>query len=99
MLGISQEEMKQDGAVSARITAAMAQAALLRSRANFALAESAILGPSGGTPEKPVGLAYIALISAQGEPRIREFRFAGSRQAIRDQIAHASLSLLLEKIR
>ena len=55
MLGVKLETLDRHGAVSEAIVREMVQGALERSQAKIAVAVSGTAGPSGGTPEKPVG--------------------------------------------
>jgi nicotinamide-nucleotide amidase len=61
LLGVRPETLARHGAVSEEVCRAMAEACRRRSGADFALATTGIAGPTGGTPEKPVGLVYIGL--------------------------------------
>jgi len=60
---------------------------------DFGLAVTGIAGPSGGTPEKPVGTVYMALATARGE-RVICHHFGGSRDEIRRLSACYALDLL-----
>jgi nicotinamide mononucleotide (NMN) deamidase PncC len=57
-----------------------------------------IAGPSGGTPEKPVGLVYLALASEQAETQWRRCRFSGDRFMIRLRAAQTALDMLRQHI-
>ena len=60
LLGVAQELLQAHGAVSEEVARAMAQGALVRSRANIALAVTGIAGPGGAVPGKPVGTVWLA---------------------------------------
>lgn len=59
-LGVKAETLEKHGAVSEETVIEMATAIKDRFNADFGLAASGIAGPGGGTPEKPVGLIWIA---------------------------------------
>ena len=65
LLGVPAELLSSHGAVSEQVVRSMAEGALRKSGANYALATTGIAGPGGGSPEKPVGTVWLAL-SAQG---------------------------------
>jgi nicotinamide-nucleotide amidase len=96
MLGVEHGVLTRFGAVSAETARAMAEGALARSRAQVALAVTGIAGPSGGTPEKPVGTVWFAWAGAGRHTLSRCQRFDGDRQAIRRQAVAAALTGLIE---
>jgi nicotinamide-nucleotide amidase len=67
LLGVPPAELETHGAVSETVARRMAEGALRASGADFAVAVTGIAGPDGGTPEKPVGTAWIGL-AAKGAP-------------------------------
>jgi len=85
----------QHGAVSKETTLAMAKGALALGDCTWAMAESCIAGPGGGTAGKPVGLSYVALVKSDGTEEIQEFRFKGDRRSIRVQVVQAMLNMLV----
>lgn len=97
-LGVSLELLQVHGSVSAEAVEALAYAALVRSRADWAVAETGIAGPTGGTPQKPVGLAFIAVARRGGRATVERHVFAGDRSAVRRAIADRALELLLERL-
>ncbi|MFV0277436.1 MAG: CinA family nicotinamide mononucleotide deamidase-related protein [Parahaliea sp.] len=60
VLGVSQDSLAQHGAVSETVVRQMAEGALARSGADYAIAVSGIAGPGGGSPDKPVGTVWLA---------------------------------------
>ena len=81
------------GAVSPQVAEAMAQGARTRAGADLGLGITGIAGPSGGSPEKPVGLVYLALATADGV-HVIERRLPGDRSLIQDGATAAGLDLI-----
>ncbi len=96
VLGVRRDSLVRFGAVSERVAREMAEGALARSGADLTVAVTGIAGPTGGSPEKPVGLVHFAAARAGGLERHRCRRFAGDRQAIRLASVQTALSLLHE---
>jgi len=63
MLGVEPDLINSHGAVSEEVAEAMAQGVRKASETDVGLGITGIAGPSGGSPEKPVGLVYIGLAS------------------------------------
>ena len=93
MLGVPTELLETQGAVSEPVARAMAEGVRTRTGADVSVAVTGIAGPTGGTPEKPVGLVYIARADADGVD-VRECRFHGSRQRIRCRTGLAALDMV-----
>lgn len=93
ILGVPEETLAAHGAVSAETAQAMAEGVRRLLGADVALAVTGIAGPTGGTPEKPVGLTYIALATAETTLG-REYRWIGSRLHNKEASAEAALKLL-----
>ena len=97
LLGIKKNLLVKHGAVSEQIAREMAKTAAALARADVSVSTTGIAGPDGGTPEKPVGLVYIAC-NVCGRITVKECRFHGSREKIRESTVSAALSLLRECI-
>ncbi len=95
ILGVSHQTLLDHGAVSEETAREMAKGAIDVYGSDVSLAVTGIAGPGGATPEKPVGLVYIAV--ADG-PRtvVTKNIFEGDRQAVRKQTAVEALKLLKE---
>lgn len=65
LLGVKQTTLQENGAVSEAVVREMAMGALQRLKTDYIIAVSGIMGPDGGTPEKPVGTVWIAAGSAE----------------------------------
>lgn len=98
LLGVSPELLQQFGAVSRETAEAMARGLMVMTPADWGLAVTGIAGPAGSSPEKPVGLVWVAWIR-RGEPvEAQAFQFSGSRDDVRLQASEAALSGLLGRL-
>ncbi len=99
MLAVPAELIAWFGAVSAEVARAMAQGAVLNSRADIAVSVTGVAGPTGGTTEKPVGLVWFGLAKAEGLVRVERRVFAvGSRDFVRTKAVETALQLLLSEL-
>ena len=94
ILGLPHETLLRYGAVSEETARAMAEGARRLFVSDLALAVTGIAGPTGGTPEKPVGLVYIAL-AAEEEVRCERHIWNGDRLQNKAQSAEAALEMLI----
>jgi nicotinamide-nucleotide amidase len=92
-LGIDPALIEEMGAVSEHVAQAMASAARRKAGADLSVAITGVAGPGGGSPEKPVGLVFIALDGAAGT-RVRRCFFPGERSRIRVQAVQAALEMV-----
>jgi nicotinamide-nucleotide amidase len=95
MLGVSQETLGTHGAVSEQTVREMVLGALANSHAQVAVSVSGTAGPTGGTPEKPVGTVCFAWGVKNGEPKSAIKRFNGDREAVRRQAVRFALEGVL----
>lgn len=98
MLGVSETILSQNGAVSEKTARAMAEGALAHSQAQVALSITGIAGPTGGTPEKPVGTVWFAWAGADRNTIAARYLFDGDRQGIRRQAVERALQQLIQFI-
>jgi nicotinamide-nucleotide amidase len=98
LAGVPPALLEAHGAVSKPVAQALAEGIRARSGATLGLGITGVAGPSGGTPEKPVGLVYISLADARGT-QVREFRFPGDRERIRHWATQAALELIRRRVR
>ena len=92
LLGVRAEEMERYGAVSEEVALQMAAGVRERIGADVGVSVTGIAGPGGGTPEKPVGLVWIAIHSS--DAKARRFHLVGDRAEIRQRAAQAALEMV-----
>ncbi|MBI5303796.1 MAG: CinA family protein [Chloroflexi bacterium] len=93
-LGVTWDTLNHHGAVSPETATEMARGAREKFSATIGVAVTGIAGPGGSTPDKPVGLTYLALASADGVI-VEKHIWNGDRVANKTQSADAVLHLLL----
>jgi PncC family amidohydrolase len=98
LLQVPESTITQFGAVSGETVAAMANGIRLWMKTDYGLATSGIAGPTGGTPEKPVGLVFIAVSHRTFETIIQQHTFTGTRRDNRLNFSHTALQLLLDSL-
>jgi nicotinamide-nucleotide amidase len=98
LLGVSNDTLRQHGAVSAATAAAMAEGVRQLAAADIGLSVTGIAGPGGGTTEKPVGLVYLGRSDASGTVT-EELRLRGERRMIKERAAQMALYLLYRTLR
>jgi nicotinamide-nucleotide amidase len=97
LLGVPAELIERHGAVSAEVAEAMAEGVKERAGTDFGLSVTGVAGPGGGTPEKPVGLVYIALAD-DAHTEHRRIMLPGDRHLIRWRSSQAALDLLRRRL-
>jgi nicotinamide-nucleotide amidase len=93
LLGVPTELLAAHGAVSEPVALAMAHGVRSRARADVGIGVTGIAGPTGGTPEKPVGMVVVAAVTPH-ERRCRTFRFYGEREHVKFQASQAALDMV-----
>lgn len=95
MLGVAADTLASYGAVSEPTASAMAKGALAHSRADIVVAVTGIAGPTGGTPDKPVGLVWHAWALRGQSPITQSEQYLGNRFEVRQQTVKTALEGLL----
>lgn len=96
-LGVPPVVLAEHGAVSEAAALAMAIGARSHFGAEMAISVTGIAGPTGGTPEKPIGTVWLALADQSGA-WARHVRFLGDRAEIRRRAAQAALDMVRRKL-
>lgn len=96
-VGVPAEVLAAHGAVSAQTAVAMATGGRARTSADIGGSVTGIAGPDGGSPDKPVGLTYVAVADASGI-EVRRHVWSGTRAANKRASAEALLELILERL-
>ncbi len=89
--------IEKHGAVSEPVARALAERARVRASSTYSLATTGVAGPSGGSPEKPIGTVYIALAAADYVLSKKLF-FPSDRETFKQLAAQAAFDLLRRKI-
>ena len=89
LLGVSQETLNTDGAVSESTVCQMANGVRALMHTDYAIATSGIAGPTGGTAEKPVGTVWVAWATPKGT-EAQCFHFGAARE--REQITQRAVT-------
>ena len=99
-LGVRETTLASFGAVSRECAEEMVEGICARTGADAGISVTGIAGPSGGTPDKPVGRVYIG-VKLHDKTRIFECNFRGGREQVRNQTVSRALNelrkLLLER--
>jgi nicotinamide-nucleotide amidase len=97
LLGVTEETLREQGAVSEPTARAMAEGARERLGATYALAVTGVAGPGGGTAEKPVGTVHLALAGPEAVDHLR-VRLPGDREWVRWQSSQLALDMLRRRV-
>jgi nicotinamide-nucleotide amidase len=97
LLGVDPQTIESQGAVSDATVCAMAEGALARAGADFAVAVSGVAGPGGGTAQNRVGSVWVACAGG-GPTTTLHLQLDGDRASIREQSALQALHMLHERM-
>jgi nicotinamide-nucleotide amidase len=92
LLHVTAHDLNKHGAVSEQVALQMAAGISERTKADVGVSVTGIAGPGGGTPEKPVGLVWVAVHAS--EAKARRFHVGGDRAEIRQRAAQAALEMV-----
>lgn len=93
LLGVSSDTIRDTGAVSEDTVIQMIKGAIDRLGVDYALATSGIMGPGGGSPEKPVGTTWIA-VGNRKKNQTQKFQFRYDRERNITHTAQQALNML-----
>ncbi len=97
LLGVPADLIAAHGAVSEAVARAMALGALSHSQAQVAVAVTGVAGPSGGSPDKPVGTVWLAW-AMDGQVQAERRQFSGDRRAVRQATVEYALRGLIDRL-
>jgi nicotinamide-nucleotide amidase len=93
LAGIPPLLLEMQSAVSVEVARGLAEGIRARAGTTIGVGVTGIAGPTGGSPEKPVGTVYIA-VATPTETEHRQFLFPGDRERIRWQASQAALDMV-----
>ena len=96
-LGVSEDILRNNGAVSEECVMQMAQAVRLKMNTTFGISCSGIAGPDGGTNDKPIGTVWIA-IASEKETLSQVFNFGDNRERTIQRTGLMAMDMLRKKI-
>ncbi|WP_435152964.1 CinA family protein [Haladaptatus sp. DFWS20] len=103
-LGVTREALDEHGAVSDPVARQMARGVRDVAGTTWGVATTGIAGPTGGTPEKPVGTVFIGVAFADewesggSYAVVERYEFDGTREEIKTQIARQALADVLAEL-
>ena len=95
LLGVPADLISEHGAVSAECALAMARGVRTSTGSGMGVAVTGIAGPDGGTPAKPVGTVFIALV-ADGFEKVERFQWTSDRTGNKQRSAEAALDMIID---
>lgn len=105
LLAVAREELDAAGAVSEPVARQMARGVRDTADVTWGVATTGVAGPSGGTPDTPVGTAYVAVAYAapwgsdDSTSSVERYEFEGDRATVKRRIAEQALADLLGAVR
>lgn len=99
VLGVSQEAIKNNGAVSEEVAKQMAIGAIKKMKTNYAISTTGIAGPTGETEGKPIGTVWIAIANNKGECVASKHNFFSSRENFINRTTNECFSMLIRWIK
>jgi len=93
ILGVKKEDIERYGAVSETVAKQMAEGVRKITGTDFSLSDTGIAGPTGATPEKPLGLHYIGFTDGK-KTEVHRVVFKGERNDVRMRVSQYALNLL-----
>ena len=91
-LGVPAAQLREHGAVSPQVAESMARGICAALGADLGLSTTGVAGPTGGTPQKPVGLVYVG-VCLKGRAAVHRLEMRGDRARIRDRSAKYALNM------
>ncbi len=98
-LGVGEETLRRYGAVSAETAVEMAAGLLSTGNCDIAVSTTGIAGPKSDNTQKPVGLAYIGVGTAEGGVQAHRFDFSGDRETITRTAINEALFLVYKELK
>lgn len=95
LLDVPEKLIQEKGAVSEEVVAAMLQGLYSKTSCDYAIAVTGIAGPTGGTPEKPVGTVWCAAGKRGTSPKVWKFFARGNREMVIERSVNVVLAGLL----
>jgi nicotinamide-nucleotide amidase len=97
LLGVPEALILEHGAVSKEVAMAMAEGVRRAAGTAIGLATTGIAGPTGGSPEKPVGLVWVGYADEQGTVA-KKFNFGDQRKRVKERASQAALELVRRRL-
>ena len=97
VLGVEEQTLTEQGAVSEEVVIAMTKGALERSGADYGIAVSGVAGPGGGSAEKPVGTVWMAW-GHKDNLRTRRMTLTTDRKRFQQMVTAITLDLIRREL-